>query len=279
MAIAVAMAFRAYFIQPFKIPTGSMQPTLYGIHFEPKDAPDLSDRMPLKLFKVAVLGTWYREIRADVSGAIEEAGHRENERVYCIGRHEYFIPTKWNERFRLGDQVEKGQVLASGYQINGDHVFVNMLRWNFLRPKRGEIIVFETKGINRPAKGCSRQWMSSKNQHYIKRLVGLPGETISIKPPYLLINGKPLVNAPPPIARIQERSGDFAGYLLTMQRETYLGEEGDSVALKPWEYFACGDNSRSSLDSRFWGPVPQKNLVGPAMFVYWPLSQRWGKAH
>ena len=50
------------------------------------------------------------------------------------------------------------------------------------------------------------------------------------------------------------------------------------MPLKEREYFALGDNTRNSRDGRYWGPVPQKNLVGPALLVYWPLSKRWGLA-
>jgi signal peptidase I len=48
------------------------------------------------------------------------------------------------------------------------------------------------------------------------------------------------------------------------------------VTLPPKTYMAMGDNSANSFDSRNWGPVPERNLVGPALFVYWPFANHWG---
>ena len=72
VAISVAMAFRAYFYQPFKIPTGSMQPTLYGIHSEPRPATDatLMDKQPLKFAKWLITGESFKVIRAEARGTV-----------------------------------------------------------------------------------------------------------------------------------------------------------------------------------------------------------------
>ena len=55
----------------------------------------------------------------------------------------------------------------------------------------------------------------------------------------------------------------------------FLREAGDSIALGD-EYLPMGDNTRSSFDGRYWGPVPRTQMLGPAACVYWPLSVRWG---
>lgn len=57
------------------------------------------------------------------------------------------------------------------------------------------------------------------------------------------------------------------------------GHRSSEVTLPPKSYMAMGDNSRDSFDSRNWGPVPEKNLVGPALMVYWPFANHWGLIH
>ena len=56
----------------------------------------------------------------------------------------------------------------------------------------------------------------------------------------------------------------------------YLGSPTDSIALGD-EYLPMGDNTKNSFDGRYWGPVPRRQMLGPACCVYWPLSVRWGR--
>jgi len=115
--------------------------------------------------------------------------------------------------------------------------------------------------------------------HYIKRLVGLPGETISIAPPNVRVDGVE-VHEPRSIERIASRSPGYAGYTLADPRSPescVLRSPSDTFTLGDAEYLALGDNTLNSKDSRYWGGAPQQNLVGPAAFVYWPLlTKRWG---
>ena len=208
-------------------------------------------------------------------------------------------------------------MLWSGLVVTGDFLFVNRWMWNFRHPRRGDVMIFATTGIEGLQQGT----------HYIKRMVGTPGETIAIaaagekdgEPAFeLRVNGeKPM--EPLRIAQIQnhekwhEKAYPYAGFrpaavqqaaLLRQQIQNrekgeahmyaYAGyrpsdassydkpgrticREGDEVKLAADEYYACGDNSPSSYDSRYWGPVPAKNLVGIAGGVFWPFcSHRWG---
>jgi len=272
VAVAVAMACRTYFIQPFKIPTGSMQPTLYGIQHIPIEKPGLMDRFPLKLFKWAATGQWYREIKTASSGTFTKngpgTGQSNDDWLIRIENKIYKIPKQGALLPRQGAYVSKGTVLWRGLRVAGDHVFVDKFRWNFRSPKRGQITVFDTDDID----------TLQANTHYIKRLVGLPGERISIDPPKLLINGNP-VDTHETMRKIMNQTDGYGGYKLAtgdITRERQLRRRTDFFNLVSKEYFTLGDNTSNSKDGRYWGAVPQGNMVGPAVLVYWPFSARWG---
>ena len=79
--------------------------------------------------------------------------------------------------------------------------------------------------------------------------------------------------------RIYSFKGGYRGYSNPDPKRTnaqYLTGPDDVFELKKDEYFLLGDNSENSADSRFWGVVPRRNIVGRATFVYWPFSRRWG---
>ena len=286
VALGVAMAFRCYFFQPFKIPTGSMQPTLYGIHSEERDAPTRLDRPPLKHLKWLVTGDWYREVRVAAGGSVQPLYQDESKPGYIafqVAGRRYHVPSdavvaRRALRVTRDGRIEPGAVLWSGIVHSGDHVFVNRVVWNFRRPRRGEVMVFSTQAIPGLPPGT----------HYIKRMTGLPGETIGIRPPELLIGGNP-VTEPFTIGRIVRRETlapwappyagyQVIGYKVPVDYEPALRAPGDSVTLKADEYYAMGDNTGNSRDSRYWGPVPERNLLGPACLVYWPFtSPRFGR--
>lgn len=279
VAIAVAMAFRTYFIQPFKIPTGSMQPSLYGITSKHQAGAGLFDRPVLKNLKWLITGDYYHEYRAKASGVMSEFYEDKWDpsiRRFTIGGKGHKIPVdalrdparRHEVGAYPGQFVARGTLLWSGIRLAGDHVFVDRVRWNFFPPRRGQVMVFSTVDIPTLLPGM----------HYIKRLVGLPGETISIKPPNVLVNGEE-VHKPKSIERIASRTPGYAGYTLADARSTgpcVLRSPGDTFTLGEAEYLALGDNTLNSKDSRYWGGAPQENLVGPAVIVYWPLTKRWG---
>lgn len=138
----------------------------------------------------------------------------------------------------------------------GDHLFADKIVYRLRDPRRGEIVAFRTDGIaDIPA--------PSRGPIYIKRVVGLPGERVGLRPPHVLINGKPVS-----IAGIE--------YVLLpdiFPPAKYLKTETDSVLLGPDEYFVLGDNSLHSMDSRFWGPVRRDAIIGRAVKTYWPAAR------
>ncbi len=306
VAFGVAMTFRAYFFQPFKIPTGSMQPTLFGHHSEFCDTPAWYDAMPFKPFAWLVTGRWYTEVVAPASGSLAVYTDRNRAPGYIFvnaAGQDFRIPQDAYERHELTiasfpdagmadagggrtivtrGMVRAGDRIWSGYSIAGDHVFVNRFKWYFRPPRRGEIVVFSTDGNPHLAQG----------EFYIKRLTGLPGEEITIDPPFLVADGQ-RVTEPDPILRVAERRPaatpgyTYLGYAFVgspvfgslgtgRPAKPLLGLEGDTARLGPDEYLPMGDNTANSYDGRFWGPVKATRLIGNASCVYWPISRRWG---
>ncbi len=316
VSISVAMAFRAYFYEPFHIPTGSMQPTLYGNHSEtcsPAEATFWDKAPGLRWYKWLLTGKMYECFQAPFEGTLmfkpTNTGHYDMRVVngaQGITSRQMLVPTDVLHPTETGDgpyrqttvqlpnglvpgsYVRAGQVLWSGYVESGDFLFVNRWLWNFRRPRRGDVMIFSTTGIGGLQQGT----------HYIKRMTGEPGEKLSIVATggseekgdatyELRVNGeKPMT--PRRIAQIQnrekwhEKAYPYAGYRPSgrgdyVQPGRTLARPGDEVTLAADEFYACGDNSPSSYDSRYWGPVPAKNLCGIAGGVFWPfLTHRWG---
>ncbi|MBF0522386.1 MAG: signal peptidase I [Candidatus Omnitrophica bacterium] len=141
--------------------------------------------------------------------------------------------------------------------IEGDRLMVNKLRYGpkipftrnrihgFSVPKRGDIIVFV--------------YPEDPKKDFIKRLIAFGGETVEIKDGHIYINDQ-LVDEPRIKDRIYYNGGDY-------------GQEGKKTKIPDGNVFVLGDNSASSHDSRYWGFVPQENIVGRAEFVYWPMNR------
>ncbi|MGH3024354.1 MAG: signal peptidase I [Gaiellaceae bacterium] len=126
-----------------------------------------------------------------------------------------------------------------------DRVLANRFIYRFRDPERGDIVVFETpdRAVERCGAGGT----------FVKRLVGLPGETIGQRRGILRVNGEPLEEP--------YLNGGRAG------RDFRVRELG------PDEYFMMGDNRGQSCDSREWGPVSRDDLIGPVFAVYWPPTR------
>jgi signal peptidase I len=160
--------------------------------------------------------------------------------------------------------ITEGQLLARGILRTGDHVIVNKFAYNFRRPERGEVFVFTTSHISGIAVPKEQG-----SQHYIKRLVGTPGDSLEVRGSKLWVNGKEGEEFG--IQRVGNAQAPYKGYT----SYGYL-DEGRSHTLGAEKYWAMGDNSANSSDSRYWGTVPQRNVVGPGLFCYWPFTSHWG---
>lgn len=287
VAIVVALGVRTYFLQPFTIPTGSMQPTLNGIIGHATKAPP-----PNVLKRVAELllrGRSYVNTVCEADGTISAI--KEVQRFHFFtytlvqcGDRTYTIHAPRDALIRdFGVDMtglrpyKAGDVIARGYVETGDHVFVDKLSYNFRTPRRGEVFVFKTNGIPGIEKSLSDRGILT-SQFYIKRLAGTPGDELRIDPPDLFINGPRAKEFG--FERVMTGTYDhpqhgYKGYG-SGPSEGYLTDSSSSFHVPQKRYFALGDNSYNSQDSRYWGTVPEQNLMGRGLFVYWPFNSHWG---
>lgn len=138
--------------------------------------------------------------------------------------------------------IEGDLILVNKFIYGAKIPFTNYHLPALRLPKRGDVVVFV--------------YPEDRKKDFIKRLVGLPGETIEIKGGSIYINDKA---ATEPIFNqiYYYNRGEFAS-------------EGQKITVPNDSYFVLGDNSVSSKDSRYWGFVPKKDLLGKALVVYWP---------
>ena len=127
-----------------------------------------------------------------------------------------------------------------------DRVLANRFIYRFRSPHRGEIVVFKTPPAAKQRCGAGGT--------FVKRLIGLPGENWSERNGYVYINGKKL-NEP---------------YIKADRRDT---ETHGPQVIPKGQYFMMGDNRAESCDSRVWGTVPRKNLIGEVFATYWPPNR------
>jgi len=123
---------------------------------------------------------------------------------------------------------------------NGEYILVNKVDYMLHSPHRGDVIVFRAIPAGQPDKD------------FIKRVVGLPGETVQIKSNTVYINGKPLAE--------------------NYQRQP-MNYDFPKERVPAGDYFVLGDNRSNSEDSHLWKWLPKNDIVGKAWVSYWPPSQ------
>ncbi len=288
VAVMLALAVRTYFIQPFKIPTGSMQPTLYGFHTDEMG----SSRPPMFLWQIAdflLLGKTHHYREASSDGTVDTYSIRETNNwfydntTFQIGGVQHSVNATWNQIKEAHPEIakkvfKKGQPLVNFTLTTGDHVFVNKVALHFSKAERGSVIIFTTNDIKGIVGDQARRGIPW-SQYYIKRCVALGGDEIKIIPPKIFVNGD-LLEGRNAFQKAYSLSDGYAGYQVQMEsgsRGYFLPEIGQPYRLKDGDFcWAMGDNSPVSFDSRFWGEVPGENLVGIGLMVFWPFSERWG---
>jgi signal peptidase I len=170
---------------------------------------------------------------------------------------------------RTGIFVKAGERVLSFDELTGDMLFVDRFTYNFFRPQVGQGFVFATRNI--PGIG--------EDQYFIKRLIGTPGDTIQIHEPMVYRNGRPITGAAA-FDLNAHRVGQYHGYFYGPSggRAQFLLNEEDTLTVPANSFFAMGDNSGNSMDGRYWGFVPAKDVVGRPLFIYFPFSSHWGPA-
>jgi len=139
----------------------------------------------------------------------------------------------------------KGASMEPSY-LDGDYLIIDEISYRFEKPERGDVVIF--------------RYPLDPSQFFIKRIIGLPGETVEIK------DGKVFIyNQEVPDKKI---ALDESAYLDDVYTQGNL-----EITLKADEYFVLGDNRRASSDSRKWGAVPKKNILGQTWLRAWPVSR------
>jgi len=140
----------------------------------------------------------------------------------------------------------------------GDRIMVNKLSYDLHEVHRGDIVVFKRPPLE-----------MQDFPDLVKRVIGLPGESISTKDGHVYINGT-LLDEP----WLQPGASSYTGALPDDQYPQF--NMPGPVTIPAGDYFVMGDNRTDSEDSRYFGPIPKSLIVGRAMAVVWPLSQAKG---
>jgi len=141
--------------------------------------------------------------------------------------------------------VEGDLILVSKFVYGARVPFTKYRLMGLAKPKRGDVIVFV--------------YPQDRKKDFIKRLVGLEGDTIEIRKGTIYVNDQPLLE-PAFRNRYYYNRGDFA-------------KEGEKITVPAGKLFVLGDNSGSSKDSRYWGFVPWEDCIGKAEVIYWPIKR------
>lgn len=160
-----------------------------------------------------------------------------------------------------GRSVNRGERVIAFDVLTGDQLFVDRLSYHFVKPQVGQGFVFRTGEIP-----------GLDDKYYIKRLVGLPGDTLAIREPVLYRNGEPISGADA-FEKNAQREDRYPGYV-------YGGllAPGETLTVPDDSFFVLGDNSPESADGRTWGFVPESEVIGRPVFIYYPFTRRWGPA-
>ena len=321
VAAIVILGIRAYFFQPFKIPTNSMWPSYNGMTGEvfatAADEPGVIMQGLRFVTQLAVPkrldATRSGEVRIPVARASSDQSFIPYETI--SGRKWFVLPTQLRlyrlfvddqpvelkvpgdfdldrvvldaffdgaEDFPLsvgfpigqarlvptGKQVRSGERILAFDILTGDQLFVDRISYHFAKPEVGDGFVFRTKNLRE----LHPMMRGPNDQYYIKRLVGVPGDTLEIQEPVLLRNGAPIEGSNA-FEGNATRSDRYPGY----RHEGHFGP-GDQIVVPEHQYLAMGDNSASSLDGRYWGAIPAQDVVGRPLFIYYPFTKRWGPA-
>jgi signal peptidase I len=313
VAAIIVIGIRTFFFQPFIIPTNSMYPTYSGMNAVVYEDKDEAPAALTRAFRFLTLGARHKALIARNSGTVQVVGEEK-----VKGKKWFFLPTVLSEytlqvggvphkirvpadfdmrsaidqsfpqnRFvrgqdgrsywDLGTRVEAGEAILRFDITLGDALFVDRISYHFKRPEAGDPFVFRTRDIP-GIEGGPRDMV---DKYYIKRIGGVGGETLEIEDGTLLVGGEPRAEVEA-FNRNALKEGEYSGYVYPNPDARYppklLTQPGETAEVPDGYFVALGDNSANSLDSRYWGYVPEKAVIGKAIFIYYPFTKRWGVA-
>lgn len=138
----------------------------------------------------------------------------------------------------------KGESMFPNFHDN-EYLITNLIGLRFNEPKLGDVIVFKAP--------------TDPEKDFIKRVIGVPGDTVSLQDGKVYLNNNLLDESKYLKSSVITAGGSFLS-------------DGESVTVPQGQFFVLGDNRCCSSDSREWGFVPRKNVIGDSIFIYWPPS-------
>lgn len=234
-------------VKTYSVSGGAMEPTLQGRRAIPGED---STRWGDSLFQ----GKTYYNITAQASGTFQVARYQGKTFQFRIGGIPHQLPAEMMSEFKPKAHYEQSEVIWSGTLQSGDRIMADRISYLFSKPQRGDVVVFETKDLDHQG--------VNPNTVFVKRIAGLPGETIQIKNARLWVDGREISD--PPI--FQSLAYGNAGQLNTAE---------ETITLGPDEYLTLGDNTapNMSLDGRFFGPIYRDRIIAKVQTIYWPFHQ------
>lgn len=152
----------------------------------------------------------------------------------------------------MAPTIQGRMTRENGEESGGDRLWVEKYAYWLAEPRRGDIVVFTTTGIS----------ASLPADHYVKRVVGIPGDVLTIRERRLLNHGKPVAE-PAVVAELVITNPPGVNPALLPSPDTpRAADSASDLRLPPGHYFVMGDNTGNSFDSRIWGTVPKSNILG-----------------
>lgn len=176
----------------------------------------------------------------------------------------FYLPTPASlvvRSFKIPTGAMEPTLIGSRSASTPDHVIVDHLSYRISSPRRGDLLVFTTSQISGIQHSTDA---TGEPVFYIMRLVGLPGERIRIADGKVFADGR-LLGEPDGVPAVN--------YTDPVRASATAKREGQDYVIGPDEYFALGDNSANSFDSRFWGCVPAAAIYGKVTMIYYPFSR------
>jgi signal peptidase I len=236
-----------------------------------------------------------KRLKQTKSPVVKSAPSRTDWRAYVRRTVREFLPV-------IAIFLVTRTMLAEAYRIPsgsmvptllvGDWLFVNKVRYGpnipftnkhlpgYAAPKRGDVVVF----VSPPQDPAIRMGPDDSVPVLVKRLVGMPGDTVMMRGGRLMVNGAVESRAVAPLAAADESNALFAWQRRIELAGSRFGppvarpsvHEWGPLLVPPGEYFMMGDNRDDSVDSRYYGPVPRENFRGTPMFVYYSYDTEDG---